>query len=120
MTKRLLIGLAVLAAVAFAASIVGFSLSGGGQPLSGQTRADFMRSAIEACTALQKASPGNQGVEQARIDRFCGCYADALVKRVSTADLDRLTDKAPADIQAEMRPRMEDADRVCLAEVDKS
>lgn len=120
MIKRVLIGLAILAAGALSVAIYRFNLSAGGEPLAGQTRADFVRSTVEGCVGRQKAEAGNEGLDPAVIDRFCGCYAENLAKRLNTADLDRLVGRPPADIQAEMRPRMEEADRVCLAALDKT
>jgi hypothetical protein len=119
MIKRVLICLAVVAAGALAIAVHRFNLSGGGAPLSGQTRADFMRSVVEGCATRQKASPGNENLDPAVIERFCGCYADELVKHVSTADLERLTGRAAAEIQSEMRPRMAEADRACLKALDE-
>lgn len=119
MIKRLLIGLAILAAGALSVAIYRFNLSGDGSPLSGQTRADFVRSTVEGCVDRQKAAAGNEDLEPGVIDRFCACYADELAKHVTTSDLDRLVGRPPADIQTEMRPRTEDADRVCLAALDQ-
>lgn len=119
MIKRVLIGLAILVAGALSVAIYRFNLAGDGSALTGQTRADFTRSTVEGCVGRQKAAAGDEGLDPAVIDRFCACYADDLAKRVTTADLDRLVGRPPADIQAEMRARMEEADRVCLAALDK-
>lgn len=121
MLKRVLIGIAIVAAGALGVAIYQFNVSGGGSggTLSGQARADFVRSAATGCVATQKASPQNAEVGQPVIEAYCGCYAEALAKRITTKDLETLTGRAPAEMQAEVRPKMEDSERVCMATLDE-
>ena len=118
MMRRIVLGVALLGALGLGVAIVRFTMSSAGRPLSGDTRASFVRSANDACVGQKKADPENAGATPELIARFCDCYAETLAKRISTADLDRLTGKSPADIQAEMRPKTKDADEVCAARID--
>lgn len=121
MTRRLVIAIAVVALAALAGAIWRFNASGGGAgaPLSGKTRAEFVRSATESCLARQKASPDNAEVEPAVIESFCGCYADALASRVSAADLDRLIGATATDMQSAMRAQMSESEAACLSRLDE-
>lgn len=118
MAKRVVIGVALLLAAALAFAIVRFNLSDPTRDLSSQTRADFVRSAMEACTARQKASPGNADLPQKTIDGFCGCYAESLARRVSAEDVSRLASSKPDEIQTAMREKMVEAEGVCLDRLD--
>ena len=116
MAKRIVLGVLVLAMAALGVAIWRFNTAAEGQPLSGRVRADFVRSAQDACATRQRAEDAS--LDAALVARFCACYAEALAQRVSTADLDRLTGRAASEIQADMRARMEDADHVCAAKVE--
>lgn len=118
--KRILLGVLAVAVVALGVAIWRFNMRGEGQPLSGQTRADFVRSAVEACTARQKATPVDADVTPETIGKFCDCFGETLARRVTTADLDRLTGRPPAEIQAAMREKTGDVDAVCLARLDEA
>lgn len=120
MAKRIVLGALLLAVMALGVAIWRFNAAGdGGQPLSGQLRADFVRSAVEACAVRQKAAPVDADVTPETIGRFCDCYGETLARRVTTGDLDRLTGRSPAEIQAAMREKTGDVDAVCLAKLDE-
>lgn len=117
--RRIVLAIAVVATAALAAAIWRFNVSPpAGQPLSGAMRSSFVRSAVEACAAQKKASPENAGATPEMISRFCDCYAESLATQVTTADLDRFTGRKPAEIQAEMRPKMDEADESCAERID--
>lgn len=119
MAKRIVLGALLVAALALGVAIWRFNTAeDAGQPLSGWMRADFVRSAVEACAARQKATPADAGVTPETIGRFCDCYGETLARRMTTRDLDRLTGHAPAEIQAAMREKTGDVDAVCLAKLD--
>lgn len=118
--QRILLGVLAVAAIALGVAIWRFNMAGeAGAPLAGQTRADFVRSAVEACTARQKAAPVDPDVTPETIGRFCDCYGETLARRVTTADLARLTGRPAAEIQATMREKTQDIDAVCLARLDE-
>lgn len=119
MARRIAMGIVLLALVALGVSIWRFNAArDAGPPLSGEVRAGFLKSAVDGCVALQKASPDNASVPPATITAYCECYADAMASRVTAGDLDRLRGKQPADMQAEMRPKMEQAEQSCMAKID--
>lgn len=118
MTKRLVLGLAFLVLVAFAVAVYRFNAGLGDKPLDGQTRADLVRSASESCIARQKVAPGNAAVSAETIGGFCACYAEALAKRVTSGEVNRLTGAAAGDIQTALREKMVDAESVCLDRLD--
>jgi hypothetical protein len=118
--KRILIAMLAVAIAAFAITLWRFKTAETpGAPLADATRAGFVRSAIEACTARQKAAPADADVTPETIGRFCACYGETLAGRVTTTDLERLTGKPAAEIQAEMREKTQDIDAVCLARLDE-
>ncbi|PZQ19133.1 MAG: hypothetical protein DI565_01755 [Ancylobacter novellus] len=117
MAKRIVIGVLILAIAALGVAIWRFNTATEGQPLSGRTRADFVRSAQDGCATRQREADAS--LDAALVAKFCSCYAEGLAQRVTTADLDRLTGRAASEIQADMRAKMEDADRVCAAKVEE-
>jgi hypothetical protein len=109
-----LVGIAAVALAALAVAIWRFNASTPGERLAGQGRADFVRSAVEGCLATQREAARERQAPEGTIERFCGCYAEALADRVTTADLDRLAGKPPAEIQSIMRDKMRAADDACV------
>lgn len=119
MARRLIVGIALLAAVALSVSIWRFNAAREADPaLSGEVRAGFLKSAVESCVSLQKASPDNADVPAATISAYCECYADALASRITASDLDRLRGRPAAEMQAEMRPKMAESEKACFAKLD--
>jgi hypothetical protein len=113
-SRHVLVGIAAVALAALAVAIWRFSASTPGAPLAGQSRADFARSAVEGCLATQRAAARDRPAPEGAIERFCGCYAEALADRVTAAELDRLAGKPPAEIQSIMRDKMRAADDACV------
>jgi len=119
MAKRIVLGVLLIAVLALGVAIWRFNTVGDrGAPISGQARADFVRSSVEACTIRQKASPSDADVTPETIGRFCDCYGETLARRVTTGDLERLSGRPAAEIQAAMREKTGDVDAVCLARLD--
>lgn len=119
MTKRIVLALALLAVTALGVAIYRFNKADPNRALSGPTRADFVRSAADGCATRQKAAPDNAQVTPATIEKFCGCYAEALAKRVTAADVTRFTGAKPADIQTAMREKMVESETLCLDRLDE-
>lgn len=118
MTKRIVLGLAALLLIALGVAIYRFNAGPGEKALTGQTRADLVRSASESCIARQKAAPENASVPAETIGAFCACYAEALAKRVTESEVDRLNGASTGDIQTALREKMVDAESVCLDRLD--
>ncbi|WP_020177522.1 hypothetical protein [Methylopila sp. M107] len=119
MVRRTLVGVALLAAIALGVSIWKFNADReSGPPISGETRAGFLKSAVGGCVALQKASPANAEIPAETITSYCECYADTLAGRVTASDIDSLRGKSTAEMQAAMRPKMAASEQVCLSKLD--
>jgi hypothetical protein len=83
MARRILIGLALTLAIALGVSIYQFNAArNSGVALSGETQAEFVRSATEGCLTRQKAAADNASVRQNVIAGSPGSFGqDQLVLR---------------------------------------
>lgn len=80
--RRLLFSVLVAASVALAPPAAA--------QLTGEIRAEYIRTALKACFPIQRAMSANNNIADDRIHKYCQCAAAYFADRVSDDDMRRL------------------------------